>query len=47
MIARKQEIRLQLNQLLDAFLLGLIFWFCYFIRANKVLVLDSLVEIGI
>lgn len=45
MIARKQEIRLQLNQLLDAFLLGLVFWFTYLIRANKVLVLDSLVEI--
>lgn len=45
MIARKQEIRLQINQLLDAFLLGFILWFCYAIRANKVLVLDSLTEI--
>lgn len=45
MIARKQEIRLQLNQLLDAFLLGGVLWLCYVIRASRLLVMDSLVEI--
>ncbi len=45
MIARKQEIRLQLNQLLDAFLLGGVLWLSYVIRASKVLVMDSLTEI--
>ncbi len=45
MIARKQEIRLQLNQLMDAVLLGGIFWMCYAVRHNGVVVLDSISEI--
>ncbi len=45
MIARKQEIRLQLNQLTDALLLGAVLWLSYTARANKLIVLDSLTEI--
>lgn len=45
MIARKQEIRLQLNQLMDAVLLGGIFWLSYAVRHNGVVVLDSISEI--
>lgn len=42
MIARQQEIRLQLNQLLDAVLLGLIFWVAYVLRQHNLIVMDSL-----
>lgn len=45
MIARQQEIRLQLNQLIDALLLGGVFWLCYTVRHSNLLVLDSLTEI--
>lgn len=45
MIARQQEIRLQLNQLVDALLLGGVFWLCYAVRHSNLLVLDSLTEI--
>jgi len=45
MIARKQEIRLQLNQLFDALLLGAAFWLSYGIRHNRLVVIDSLPEI--
>ncbi|HEY5777122.1 MAG TPA: sugar transferase [Terrimicrobiaceae bacterium] len=34
MIARKQEISLQLNQLIDAVLLGGVFWLCHFLLSN-------------
>jgi exopolysaccharide biosynthesis polyprenyl glycosylphosphotransferase len=42
MIARQQEIRLQLNQLIDALLLGGVFWLCYTLRHENLFVLDSL-----
>ena len=45
MIARKQEIRLQLNQLLDAVLLGLAFGLAYVLRRHNLVVIDSLGEI--
>ena len=47
MIARQQEIRLQLNQLIDALLLGGVFWLCHWLRFEKLLVLptDTLKEI--
>jgi exopolysaccharide biosynthesis polyprenyl glycosylphosphotransferase len=47
MIARQQEIRLQLNQLIDALLLGGVFWLCYTLRHANLLVLptDTLAEI--
>jgi exopolysaccharide biosynthesis polyprenyl glycosylphosphotransferase len=45
MIARQQEIRLQVNQLIDALLLGGVFWLCYAARHSNLLVLDSLSEI--
>ncbi len=45
MIARQQEIRLQLNQLIDALLLGGVFWICYSLRHANLLVIDSLGEI--
>jgi exopolysaccharide biosynthesis polyprenyl glycosylphosphotransferase len=45
MIARQQEIRLQVNQLIDALLLGLTFWLCYWVRHSNLLVLDTLKEI--
>lgn len=45
MIARQQEIRLQLNQLIDALLLGGVFWLCYSVRHANLLVLDNLKEI--
>lgn len=45
MLARKQEINLQLNQLLDAALLGLVFWFCHLLRTQNLIVLDPLVTI--
>ena len=45
MLARKQEINLQLNQLLDAALLGAVFWFCHILRTHNLIVLDQLGEI--
>ncbi len=45
MNARKQEIRLQLNQLIDALLLGGVFWLAHALRHNKLVVADSLGEI--
>ncbi len=42
MLARKQEIHLQLNQLLDAALLGGVFWLCHILRTHNLIVLDSL-----
>lgn len=41
MLARKQEINLQLNELADAALLGLTFWLCHWLRFNGILSLDS------
>jgi exopolysaccharide biosynthesis polyprenyl glycosylphosphotransferase len=37
MIARKQEISLQLNQLIDAIILGAVFWVCHFLLSSKIL----------
>jgi FlaA1/EpsC-like NDP-sugar epimerase len=45
MIARKQEIGLQLNQLIDALLLGGVFWVCHFLRSNNLGALDALIEV--
>lgn len=45
MIARQQEIRLQLNQLLDAVLLGVVFWVAFVLRRHNMVVIDSLGEI--
>lgn len=45
MLARKQEINLQLSQLADALILGLIFWLCYLLRANEIIRWDSSPEI--
>lgn len=45
MSARKQEIRLQLNQLIDALLLGGVYWLAYTLRHSKLVVVDSLAEI--
>jgi exopolysaccharide biosynthesis polyprenyl glycosylphosphotransferase len=42
MIARKQEISLQLNQLIDALLLGGVFWLCHFLLS---MFSDPLLEI--
>jgi hypothetical protein len=42
MIARKQQISLQLNQLIDTLLLGGVFWLCHFLRSAKLAALDSL-----
>lgn len=42
MLARKQEINLQLNQLTDALLLGGVFWLSHFLRANQLVILDNL-----
>jgi exopolysaccharide biosynthesis polyprenyl glycosylphosphotransferase len=41
MIARKQEISLQLNQVIDALLLGGVFWLCHFLNSRKLIALDS------
>lgn len=37
MIARKQEISLQLNQIIDAVILGAVFWLCHFVLARDIL----------
>lgn len=44
MIARKQEISLQLNQLIDAVLLGAVFWLCHFLLSSKWVSSDPLLE---
>ena len=45
MIARRQEINIELNLFIDALILGAVFWLCHFLRASKLIVLDSLHEI--
>jgi len=45
MLARKTEINLQLNQLIDAFILGSMFWLAYTLRATKFIVLDRAADI--
>jgi len=45
MLARKQEINLQLSQLVDAAILGVVFWVCYLLRAHGIVELDSSPEI--
>lgn len=45
MIARKQELRLQFSQFVDAILLGGAFWLAHFLRAHHLVILDSLVSI--
>jgi len=47
MIARKQEISLQLNQLIDALLPGGVFWLCHFLRSSKLVSSNPLLEIEI
>ncbi len=42
MIARKQEIRLQVSQFVDAILLGFIFWLSHLLRFNQLIILDNL-----
>jgi exopolysaccharide biosynthesis polyprenyl glycosylphosphotransferase len=41
MLARKQEINLQLNEVVDAAILGVTFWLCHWLRFNGILKLDS------
>lgn len=45
MLARKTEINLQLNQLIDAFMLGAMFWVAYTLRETKFIVLDQAADI--
>jgi hypothetical protein len=45
MLAQRNEINLQLLKVCDAALLGLTFWFAHFLRYNRVIVLDRIVEI--
>lgn len=45
MNTRKQEISVQINQLIDALMLGVLLWLCYWLRASGFLVIDSLWEI--
>ncbi len=42
MSTRRHEINLQLNQFIDAVLLGTVFWFAHFIRFNGLIIMDSL-----
>ncbi len=46
MIARKTEINLQVNQFIDALLLGGVFWFSHYLRYNQFVILDNLWTIG-
>lgn len=46
MIARKTEINLQVNQFIDALLLGGVFWFSHYLRYNQFIILDNLWTIG-
>ncbi len=41
MLARKQEINLQLNELVDAAILGVVFWLCHWLRFEGILKLDT------
>ena len=45
MLARKQKINLQLNELVDAAILGLAYFACHWLRFNGVLSLDNFPEI--
>jgi exopolysaccharide biosynthesis polyprenyl glycosylphosphotransferase len=45
MLARKQEINLQLNELADAAILGVTFWLCHWLRFEGILRLDTSPEI--
>ncbi len=45
MLARKQEINLQLNELVDAVILGATYWLCHWLRFRGILSLDSSPEI--
>jgi len=45
MLARKQEINLQLNEVVDAAILGLTFWLCHWLRFTGILKLDNLPDI--
>jgi len=46
MSARKNEINLQVNQFIDALLLGGVFWFSHYLRYNQFIILDNLWTIG-
>ena len=41
MIARKQEISLQLNQIIDAVILGAVFWLCHCVLSSDILSLST------
>jgi exopolysaccharide biosynthesis polyprenyl glycosylphosphotransferase len=41
MLARKQEINLQLNQLIDACLIGLVFWSSHLLRYHDIISFDT------
>jgi exopolysaccharide biosynthesis polyprenyl glycosylphosphotransferase len=45
MNSRRHEISVQLNQLTDALMLGILLWFCYWMRASGFLIVDSLWQI--
>lgn len=45
MLARKQEINLQLNQILDAAILGLALWGSHLLRSSGLVQLDALPEV--
>ncbi|MGC1482051.1 MAG: sugar transferase [Chthoniobacterales bacterium] len=45
MLARKREINLQLNELVDAALLGLAFWIAHLLRSHGIVSLDASPEI--
>ena len=45
MISQRHEINLQLLKVVDALLLGVLFWFAHFLRYNNMIILDRLVEI--
>jgi len=45
MSARKRELATQVNQVLDALLIGLTLWICYQLRGTNFIVLDSLSNI--
>ncbi len=45
MLARKQELSLQFNQLLDSLLLGLVLWLSHLIRESRMVVLDQLGDV--
>ncbi|GAB4171334.1 MAG: hypothetical protein Fur0032_10520 [Terrimicrobiaceae bacterium] len=45
MSSRKKELNVQLNQLVDAVILGILLWLCYYVRACGFLKLEDLWEI--